>query len=257
LINPSLSRLWIVAHRGGRELRPENTLAAFKHSIRLGIDMIETDVRWSKDQHLVLIHDRTLERTTNGFGPVNEFTLKDLQQLDAGSHFDQKFHRERIPTLEELFQIAKNKIKILLDAKGDEAYLHQIVEMVVSYRMEFDVVIGVRSRDALSIIQRANPAIRSLSFGTPVETAIDIYNAGADILRLWGHWSPEELVNQITPNHKQIWVMAGEPIEEKNGKITIDELIKYQEAGLHGVILDDPTLWLGREGHSTSLRSSH
>ena len=78
----------IMAHRGSRINRPENTLTAFEEAVRVGADGIELDVHLSKDGQVVVIHDETLDRTTDGAGFVHEWTLADLQQLDAGSWFD-------------------------------------------------------------------------------------------------------------------------------------------------------------------------
>ena len=78
----------VFAHRGGAKLRPENTLAAFDHGMALGADGLEFDVRLSSDGVVVVHHDATLERTTDGTGPVAEHTADELARLDAGFHFD-------------------------------------------------------------------------------------------------------------------------------------------------------------------------
>lgn len=87
-----------LAHRGASGYAPENTLAAFDKAIELGADMIETDVRQTKDGHLVLFHDPSVKRTTNGQGLVSELTLAELKALDAGSWFGREFAGQRIPT---------------------------------------------------------------------------------------------------------------------------------------------------------------
>jgi glycerophosphoryl diester phosphodiesterase len=87
-----------IAHRGCSARYPENTLAAFKGAIDAGAQMIELDVCLSKDRHLVVIHDKTVDRTTNGSGAVKMLTLAQLRQLDAGSWFDPRFNAERLPT---------------------------------------------------------------------------------------------------------------------------------------------------------------
>ena len=83
-----------IAHRGASSYAPENTTAAFDLAIEMGVKHIELDVHSSKDNHLVVIHDDTLDRTTNGHGNVNDFTLKELQSLDAGSWFSEKYSNE-------------------------------------------------------------------------------------------------------------------------------------------------------------------
>lgn len=92
----------VFAHRGSKGNRPENTMAAFIEAVRVGVDGIELDVHRTKDGALVVIHDETLDRTTNGHGLVREQTLAEIQGLDAGSWFHPSYFRERVSTLEEV-----------------------------------------------------------------------------------------------------------------------------------------------------------
>jgi len=102
----------LVAHRGGARLAPENTLPAFESAVRdWGADMLEMDVRLTRDGHVVVIHDATVDRTTDGSGPVSDFTLDELRQLDAGYRFtdldgDCSFRGVgvRVPTMEEVLE---------------------------------------------------------------------------------------------------------------------------------------------------------
>src|SRR3972149_9393656 len=105
----------VIAHRGFSGQAPENTLASFKKARELGSDMIELDVRFSKDGHMVVMHDDTLDRTTNGRGKVADYTLKELKQLDAGSWFAPQFSDERIPNLNEVLELAKGKILVNIE----------------------------------------------------------------------------------------------------------------------------------------------
>ena len=108
----------ICAHRGASETHPENTLAAFREAIRLGAHMIEFDVALSKDKQLVILHDRTVDRTTDGTGPVSEFTLAELRELDAGSWKDESFAREKIPTLDETLAMMPLNVWLNVHLKG-------------------------------------------------------------------------------------------------------------------------------------------
>ena len=83
----SLDHLNVIAHRGGSKLRPENTLAAFDHAVTLGVDAIECDVQLSRDGEVVVIHDTTLDRTTDARGPVSSLSAAELGRVDAGVHF--------------------------------------------------------------------------------------------------------------------------------------------------------------------------
>ena len=94
----------IIAHRGASAYAPENTLASFELALRQEADAIELDAKLTADGHIVVIHDQTVDRTTEGTGAVREMTLSELRKLDAGSHFDIAFQGEPIPTLEEVLK---------------------------------------------------------------------------------------------------------------------------------------------------------
>lgn len=93
--------LSISAHRGSSIIAPENTLATFKTVLAMGVDYIEIDVRTTKDGQLAILHDGTLNRTTNGDGPMKNFTLAELKKLSAGKNYSEQYKEERIPTLQE------------------------------------------------------------------------------------------------------------------------------------------------------------
>jgi glycerophosphoryl diester phosphodiesterase len=116
---PILPKGGICAHRGASSSHPENTIASFKEAIRLGVHMIEFDVRFSKDSALVIIHDATLDRTTNGRENVNDYFLKELKKLDAGSWKNGKFKGEKIPTLEETLEIMPQNVWLNIHLKND------------------------------------------------------------------------------------------------------------------------------------------
>jgi glycerophosphoryl diester phosphodiesterase len=107
---------WVIAHRGGRSPGPESTLYAFERALDMGVDVLEVDVRTTKDGELILLHDRTVDRTTNGTGPVDNFTLAKLKTLDAGYHwspdhgqtFPMRGKGLTIPTLTEVFKTFPN-----------------------------------------------------------------------------------------------------------------------------------------------------
>jgi len=126
-------------HRGARHLAPENTLAAFKKSIELGMDMTEIDVRTTRDRKLVVIHDRTLERTTNGTGAVRAKTLAELRELSAGLWFARRFRHEKIPTLTEVLELCKNKIRVKIDVK--EAAPRRVADAVRACGMSKQVIV--------------------------------------------------------------------------------------------------------------------
>ena len=116
LRTPPLTPLQHIAHRGGPKYAPENTLAAFRNSIAQGADWLELDVQMTKDGALVVMHDETVDRTTDGAGAVRDLTLEQIRAFDAGQG-------EKAPTFEEVVALAKaGGIKILAEAKSPHLY---------------------------------------------------------------------------------------------------------------------------------------
>lgn len=112
----------IIAHRGHKAEAPEQTMAAFRMAVELRAQMIEADVQLSRDGVAVLMHDTTLERTTSGRGAVAALEWAEIAGLDAGSWFGPRFAGERVPRLEELFELAEEAgIGLCLEAKGRSA----------------------------------------------------------------------------------------------------------------------------------------
>lgn len=119
--------MWVVAHRGASGHAPENTLAAFRRAVELGARFIETDLQLTRDARLVAIHDETLDRTTNGHGPVHAFTREEVCALDAGSWFvsrdGRSFAGERVPALFQILRFARETDSIFyLELKGGSTW---------------------------------------------------------------------------------------------------------------------------------------
>lgn len=109
------NKVLIAGHRGIKALYPENTSVSFLAAIEAGVDMIETDLRLTKDGNIVIIHDSTVDRTTHGSGAVSEKSLAEIKQLDAGIKFDPKFKGEQILTLEEFCKLVLPHESLLLN----------------------------------------------------------------------------------------------------------------------------------------------
>lgn len=111
----------IIAHRGDSAERPENTLAAFASALEVGADLVEFDVQLTKDGHVVILHDATLDRTTNGRGDVREMTLRELRAFSAGypERFRDAFAGERIPTLAEALALLRGRARVMIEVKKE------------------------------------------------------------------------------------------------------------------------------------------
>lgn len=148
-----MKRLFVWAHRGASAVAPENTLAAFAAAEAAGAHGLELDVQLSSDGVPVVIHDRTLNRTSNGHGSVSRRTLAQLKQLDAGSWFGSGFAGETIPTLEEVFAWRASRLRINVEIKNaaagkavlDLARRFSKVSVVVS-SFDYNLLRELRSR---------------------------------------------------------------------------------------------------------------
>lgn len=128
-----------IAHRGFEKEAPENTLASFLHAMDAGADGIELDIQMTRDGNPVVIHDPTLERTTNGKGKVSSKTLLELRALDAGSWFASEFAGQRIPTLSEVYSVLPRHTVIAVELKpwgvGSEVS-QKVIEVVRRFKAE-------------------------------------------------------------------------------------------------------------------------
>lgn len=156
----------IIAHRGHKVGAPEQTLAAFGLAVELGATMLEADLRFTRDGVAVLMHDRLLDRTTSGTGPVAAMDWIELARLDAGSWFDPKFAGERVPRLDDLFDLAEGLgVALCIEAKGEGAEnartaLHAAREIERRGRLDRDVVASF-DHEALARAVEAVPGLRT------------------------------------------------------------------------------------------------
>jgi glycerophosphoryl diester phosphodiesterase len=132
-------RIAVIAHRAGRGIMPENTLAAIRNAIKLGVDYVELDIRATKDGHLVIMHDSTVDRTTNGKGAVKDLDFATIETLDAGSKFNAKYADEKVPTFDEVLALCHNRVHIYVDHK--EAPTEQVYAAIKKHGMEKQVVV--------------------------------------------------------------------------------------------------------------------
>ncbi|MGL4425412.1 MAG: glycerophosphodiester phosphodiesterase [Cetobacterium sp.] len=153
----------ILAHRGASGTAPENTIAAFKKAIVDGCDGFEFDVQQTKDGELVVFHDWTLERTSNGTGYLRDHNLDELKKLDVGSWFDEKFSGERIPTLKEVLDIIPDNFLINIELKeeysrerGTETLLSDVIK---NYKHK-NIIVSSFSHNLLKNLKELDDSIK-------------------------------------------------------------------------------------------------
>lgn len=149
----SLSEHGICAHRGASNTHPENTLAAFKEAIRLGAHMIEFDVRMTKDSELIIMHDKTVDRTTDGIGKVSDLTLAELRKLDAGSWKGSKFSGEKIPLFSDVIDIMPRNTWLNIHIKGDRETAYWAAEIIVAKNRMHQAIFACKPEAADKIRQ--------------------------------------------------------------------------------------------------------
>lgn len=233
---------WSIAHRGYPYKYPENTLVAFQAAVTAGVAMIELDVMFSRDRKLVVIHDDTLERTTNGQGAVNDFTLEELKQLDAGSWFDVKFADQRLPELAEVLDLVDGRTRVNIEIKA-HAYEHrhppdaienQIVALVRKKNLQDSILISSFEIDFLvQIASMEDPPAIALISNTP---------ASKRIVEICSHlkvfsWHPDHLI--VTQRQVDRMHAAGLKVFPYNVD-TFEDYKMMIDMKVDGVITDDP-----------------
>lgn len=181
---------YIIAHRGISAKVPENTNAAFHSAAQTpGIDMVELDVRLSRDEQVMVLHDRSLQRTTTGNGPARRYTLSELKTLDAGSWFHSRFANERIPTLSETCETLRGKCWIDVEIKSD--LFHREPVGLLEQRV-LDVVKQAGCVDQVMYSSFDHHLLANLKKIQPAATTGVIYSILRDFGRL-----PSKLVRRV------------------------------------------------------------
>ncbi|MCD4683286.1 MAG: hypothetical protein K8R86_08405 [Bacteroidales bacterium] len=158
----AVSQSNVIAHRGASSIAPENTLAAFNKAIEAGCDYIEMDIRMSKDDSVMVIHDETLDRTTDGAGQVNQFSYNQLKKLSAGyaEKFDSDYTDEQIPSLFDVLLLAKGKVNVCIDQKNSPEM--PVIDLVLKMNMKKQVYLMSYNVEKLIRIKTINPQIQTI-----------------------------------------------------------------------------------------------
>ena len=235
-LNSTKSDIKIVAHRGGKVERPENTISAYKRAVESGADILEIDVRISKDGQLFILHDKTLDRTTNGTGVAANYTMNELQKLDAGYWFTPSWSGEKIPSFQEALQwAAGEETMLLLDLKESGQYFAQkVTDEIQKYSNEDKIIVGVRSPDQARIFAKLLPGVKQLAFISSPNEIQEYALLGVDVMRLWLRWLKEEpsLAGQVRAAGVKLMV---------NGRLGgLDETKLLLSFAPDWILIDDP-----------------
>ncbi len=166
----------IVGHRGASGYEPENTLLSFQKAVDLGADWIEFDLHRSADGHVVVIHDATVDRTTNGHGKVRDMTLAKLRKLDAGKG-------QKIPTFQEVIDLAKGKVRMIpeLKQKGIES---DVLDVIQQNEVVDDCIVSCFYAGWICRCKQLEPKIRTAAIYShgPIDFDVMAHDVMADSL---------------------------------------------------------------------------
>ncbi len=235
-----LNRPAIVAHRGASAHAPENTLTAFKLAIEQGADAIELDARLSADGQVVVIHDDTVDRTTNGSGRVSSLTMAELQRFQAGNHSAQPYTPETIPSLAEVFDTVGQRIFIIVELKNLSSPLDETPEKVANLVQEFNLEHSVFfiSFNLIALL-RARRALPKMPLGLLTFAGMADVTLRLNLVRFGPGLA-------FIPNHQDVTPVLVQAAHHKKSRVytyTVDQPDKMKDlldAGVDGVFTNDP-----------------
>lgn len=208
---PGDHRPLVFAHQGGERLHPSNTLAGFRHAAALGADVLDTDVHLTKDGVLVLMHDTTVNRTTNGTGAVRDLTLAGIKQLDAGYRFTRdrgKTYPFRgdgmtVPTLEELFrEFPDRRFGVEIKATSAEAG-RKLADLIRRHRLEERVLVSSFHQPPMDALRAACPQVATSATADEVRTFLVL-----SWLRLVDAYTPRYHALQVPERRGSIQILT-------------------------------------------------
>jgi glycerophosphoryl diester phosphodiesterase len=239
-----LSRPVVFSHRGASAFAPENTLAAFRLAAELGAPAIELDVKLTADKRVVVLHDPSLNRTTNGHGLLAQATLAEVKKLDAGAWFAAKFAGENIPTLAEVFDAVGQQMYINIELTNYTTPLDdlvvRVVDLVRAFGMQPRVIFS--SFNPLNLI-RAGRLIPEVPLGL-----LAIEGHGGALARSFvGNLIPHQALH---PNLEDVNQKLVERVHGQGRRVHVwtvnpeDEMRRLFAYGVDGIFTDDPSLAL-------------
>ncbi|MEW6201513.1 MAG: glycerophosphodiester phosphodiesterase family protein [bacterium] len=219
----------LVAHRGASHLADENTLKAYALAAEYGMDYIECDPRLTKDGVFVIMHDATVDRTTNGSGEVSQLTLTEIKSMRTENG-------EQIPTLEEVLVLAKERgIGIFIDTKVNEIpAFEKMIGLIKKFGMEEKVIVMLWWQDAQKWMEKNHPEIATcLSWPAPIPSLKEVKKVGAEWVGALVQYATESMIKNA---HKAGLKVITMPINDP------EQIQQKIQDGLDVVQTDDPRL---------------
>jgi len=243
---PEIKRPLVIAHRGYGSKYPENTLAAFSAAVDVGAAMVELDVTLTRDRKLIVIHDDTLDRTTDGTGMVSQYDLAELKRFDAGSWLGNRFRGERLPTLEEALDAVGDETALNIEIKSiayeethhPDTIENQVIDLIYAKNCGNSVLISSFDDRILKNVRRLDTRlpISIISRKTPDKHTFEKWKK----LDLFS-WHPQYQIvtgRDVALMHKSNIVVFPYTV---NAPKDADQLLQMQ---VDGMFTDDPALML-------------
>ena len=229
-----LPQVGVCAHRGARNIYPENTIPAFKEALRLGVRMMEFDVWLSKDNYLVVMHDASVDRTTNGKGFISDLTLDEIKSLDAGEWKSEVFKGVTVPTFEEVLRIMPGNIWLNIHIKKIPDAARLVAEIITAQNRIHQSVMAV-SKDMISIVKEVNNDIKICNMDradSPEQYVEETIALGCEFIQLTerADSSLHILVNKLKQNNVKI---------NYYGTNSPEKLVWLLNQGVNFVLVDD------------------
>jgi glycerophosphoryl diester phosphodiesterase len=245
----------VIAHRGASFYAPEHTTAAFDKAIEMKADFIELDVQMSKDGNIVVIHDTSVDRTTNGSGYVKDLTLHELKKLDAGSWFHSSFKNERILTLDEVLNRYCHQINFLIEIKNPSLYSAIERKLVKTIKKQLTKGVPPTSFIIQSFDIQVVKHIKTLLPSISSALLLNIHSSISDTLI--SQWST--FIDFINPHYLTTYQTLVNHVHNAGMKIypwginDKDMALRMFEYQANGIITNNPLLFEGTTNHSHSL----
>lgn len=227
-LNTNSRIVLICAHRGAHNEVPENSLASFRKAVELGLDIFELDIRATKDDSMIIMHDKTVDRTTDGHGNVADMTFEEIRKLHL--KFDGKVTDEKVPTLEEALNIAKGKILVDLDIKVNK--FPEIQAVVNRTGAEKSVFALVYHPIYGKMIKEKSATFKTL-IRTYNEAAVDtLYTiTGTEAVHIDNHFNTVSVVTKIKSHGSRVFINA---LDDADKKVAAGDLDAYDEDVKYG-----------------------
>jgi glycerophosphoryl diester phosphodiesterase len=215
-----------IGHRGARAYEPENTLSSFRRAVELGVDAIELDVRKTKDNEIVVIHNSDVNKTTDGSGAVSDFTLEEIKRFvtEKGEH---------IPTLEEVLDAVGKRVKVLVELK-ETGIEENVLDLIQRKRLIENVILISFHEDVLRKVRELNDKVTTgliyVRHKNPIQSALDLK------------------AEYLLPLYRFIHSANVKKAHEKGLKVIVwtintkEEAIEYKKKGVDGIATDRPDI---------------